>query len=82
MITLSLLATLLQASNLWSISKGQLPYKRLALTYLLYGWVELWLALRDPEQLAILLFVVLDAWCFLMALKGWYNARLDVRDDH
>jgi len=66
----SLTAAMLQATNLWSMSKGHIPHLRLFITYVMYGGVELWLALRDPYQRWLLVFVVLDAWCATMAVVG------------
>lgn len=72
---ISLTAASLQAWNFWTLRHGAIPHARLAVTYALYGVVEVWLAVRDPAQAAIFAFVVLDAWCVGMALAGMRKTR-------
>jgi hypothetical protein len=68
---LSMAASGLQASNLWRLSKNEIPHLRIFTAYVLYMGIELWLALRDPAQRGLLWFVLLDVWCAAMAIKGW-----------
>ncbi|MFA6049755.1 MAG: hypothetical protein WC761_01005 [Candidatus Paceibacterota bacterium] len=56
----------------WFISKGKLKiaYPLLIIVYSLYMVIETYLALRDIEQVSILLFNIVNAWAAIMAWKG------------
>jgi micrococcal nuclease len=61
----------------WQISKGnlRLGYPLLMFVYCLYIAIETILALRDPEQISILLFDVVNVWAFFMAFKGYVRLK-------
>lgn len=67
-------SVILQALSFYFIGKGRLVYPLVIATYTLYAIVEGWLAMRDPEQVAVWLYVVLNIWCIAQALKGWMHA--------
>lgn len=73
-------AVILQLLNFYMLSAGKIisVYYLTAIVAVLYGITETWVAMRDPDQLEILLFVGLDIWAFLMATRGlirYYRQR-------
>ena len=56
----------------WLLSKGELKkaYKLSILMFLGFMVVETGLALRNPEQIHMIVFNVVNAWSIAMAIKG------------
>lgn len=63
----------LQAANFWLLSKGNIVYPLIIAIYTMYMVVEGWLAMRDPGQQLVWLYVALNAWSLYCASKGWYD---------
>lgn len=75
MSALSVTVVLLQACNLYRQSNGRVSHVLTFSVYSGYLIVELWLALRDPAQVAVLLFVGLNLWGMGTAVRGWRKER-------
>ncbi len=45
------------------------------IAYIIYIIIETHLAIRDPEQTAVILFNLTNLWGFFMALKGYLRLR-------
>jgi hypothetical protein len=69
----------IQFVNHWFFSKGRLriSYSLSIVAYSLYIIIETIIALRDPAQLSILLFNVVNFWGLLMAIKGLRRLRME-----
>ena len=75
MTYLAALTFLLQVRNFWVMRNGHVPYYGLIAVYSGYAVLEGWLAIRDPAQATMGLFVLLDLWAVAMMLKGVKNVR-------
>lgn len=73
---LTLLSILLQGINHWFLSSGKLEkaYPLTIVVYICCIILETFLALRDPSQWSVILFLPLYVWVIVMALRG--RARL------
>ena len=62
----------LQLYNHYNLSKGnlKLAYKIAIVAYSLYAAIETSLALRDPQQISVMLFNIVNIWAIAMAVKG------------
>ena len=62
----------LQIYNHYNLSKGnlKLAYKIAIVAYSLYAAIETSLALRDPQQISVMLFNIVNIWAIAMAVKG------------
>lgn len=68
----TIIVVFLQLYNHYNLSNGNLrrAYKVAIVAYTLYAAIETSLALRDPEQLSVMLFNVVNFWAIAMAIKG------------
>lgn len=71
---LSLVTVVLAMVNHWNLSNAKLHlvYPLVIVNCILYIVVETWVALRDPEQIGLLLSDLTNLWGILMAGKGWF----------
>ena len=72
----------LQGANHWYMSKGRLnvSYPLTILAYFCCTVMETYLALRDPEQWSIIMFVPMYLWAMLMAAKGMWRLHKEKKD--
>lgn len=62
----------LQFVNQWFLSKGKLEYSY-PLTIAVYVcciFLESFIAIRDPNQISLLLFIPMYVWAIIMSFKG------------
>lgn len=71
------LVVIIQFYNHWCYSKGKLnlAYPLSMLAYSIYTIIETIIALRDPSQLSIMLFNLVNIWGFLMAFRGYMRLK-------
>ena len=74
-IIITVLTLIVVPANLlaqWQLSKGHLKfaYPLLVVVYSFYIVIETILALRDPSQISILLFNIVNIWALIMAYRG------------
>lgn len=79
LLVMTLLSVALQIANHWFLSKGRLEisYPLTILVYICCTVLETFLALRDPTQWSIILFVPMYLWAIIMAVKGMLRLRED-----
>jgi len=68
-------AVITQFFNWWFLSKGllKITYTLSTIVYFCYLILDMALALHDPKQWSMYLFVVVNFWAFLMSIKGIYR---------
>lgn len=66
----------------WLLSKGELKkaYKLSIVMFLGFMVVETGLALRNPEQIHMIVFNVVNAWSIAMAIKGLRRLKREEDD--
>ncbi len=71
------MVTVIQFYNHWCLGQGHLnrSYRLSMIAYSIYFIIECMLAFRDPEQIPLLIFNILNAWAFLMAYKGYKRLK-------
>lgn len=69
----------LQLYNHYNLSRGnlKLAYKIAIVAYSLYAAIETSLALRDPQQISVMLFNIVNVWAIAMAVKGLRRLKLE-----
>ena len=77
------LVTVFQFYNHWCLSHGRLniSYRISMFSYTVYFIIECMLAFRDPEQLPLLIFNILNVWAFVMAIKGYLRLKREKNGD-
>lgn len=73
----TIIVVILQIFNHYNLSKGnlKLAYKIAIIAYSLYAIIETCVALRNPEQISLLLFNIVNFWAIGMAVKGLLRLR-------
>ena len=69
---MSIVAVTMQILNHWLLSKGSLKSHHITTIVVatFYIVIETSLALRDPAQISIMLFNIVNVWMLIMAVKG------------
>jgi hypothetical protein len=65
----------LQIYNLTQIGRGRIPYYTMIIVYIMYIFIEAYLASQRPEQAAMFLYVVLNAYALLQCSLGLYRKK-------
>lgn len=79
-ITIATITTVgLQLFNHYNLSKGnlRLAYKIAIVAYSIYAGIETSLALRDSQQISVLLFNIVNIWAIAMAVKGLHRLNTE-----
>jgi hypothetical protein len=73
----TVVVVILQLYNHYNLSNGnlKLAYKVAIVAYTLYAAIETSLALRDPEQISVMLFNIVNIWAIAMAAKGLFRLK-------
>jgi hypothetical protein len=81
---LTIFSIAIQVFNHWFLSKGNLAvaYKLSTVGYTLHMIMDTILAFSSPEQMAVLLFNLVNLWAFIMAVKGWVRLRREGKEKH
>ena len=76
--TITVITVALNIALHWNISKGNLRvvYPISMVVYAGYIIVETSLALRDPEQISVLLYNITNVWALTMAIKGYRRLKV------
>lgn len=82
LLVLTVLAIIFQGINHWFLAKGKLSvsYPMTIMAYMCCTVLEVSLAVRDPDQWSIILFVPLYLWAILMAAKGMWRLYKEKKD--
>jgi len=73
----TIVAVTMQFFNWWFLSKGILKntYILSTIVYFCYLIIDTALAVHDPQQWSMYLFVVVNFWAFIMSIKGTYRLQ-------
>ena len=80
---MSIIAVIFQFFNHWLLSKGELKKHHITtiIVATFYIIIETSLALREPSQIGIMLFNIVNVWMLIMAIKGLRRLSKLKRDE-
>lgn len=75
--SVTLCTVLLAIYNHWNLSNANLKkvYPFVILNCTLYIIVETAIAIRDPEQIGLILSDITNLWAIIMAVRGWAKLK-------
>lgn len=79
---LSLFASLISLANHWFLSRGMLhvSYPLIMVACTCYIVIETIIAFRDPVQMGIFVFNLVNLWAIIMAAKGLIRLKKEKRE--